>query len=303
MTECERLLAQGTLPAGFLRPEVRCGFPVDGQRKKIWAVQLDLLGEFARVCREHGLRWWLIGGSLLGAVRHSGFIPWDDDLDVGMPRADYDVWITLAREYAPPYFLQTPDTDPGCFYASARLRNSATTAFAPVFAYREMNHGMYLDVFPLDRWETDGGEERYDAIRRLIMENSTWMRRTNPPLSEKDRERVAAWCGRDPREVYWEIRSLAVSGNGSDSPYVMNALFTGYDYKRKLLRLDDFDGTLLWPFEHLSVPIPAGYDRILRTLYGDYRRLPDPEQRGVWHGDLLFEPDIPYREYLAQHLD
>lgn len=86
MTECERIIKEGILPESFFEPETICDFYVDETRKKIWAVLLDLLIKFDKVCKKHGLKYYLAYGSLIGAVRHQGFIPWDDDIDICMNR-------------------------------------------------------------------------------------------------------------------------------------------------------------------------------------------------------------------------
>ncbi len=90
MTECERIIEQGILPKSFFEQEERCDFLVTEKRKKIWAVLLDLLIKFDFVCKKYSLTYFLADGTLLGAARHQGFIPWDDDIDVSMPREDYE---------------------------------------------------------------------------------------------------------------------------------------------------------------------------------------------------------------------
>ena len=91
-----------------LQEEVRDGFRVSAQMKKVWQVETDLLAVFTEVCRKENLRFWVDGGSLLGTIRHHGFIPWDDDVDVCMPRADYDRLVANGdRLFTHPYFLQT----------------------------------------------------------------------------------------------------------------------------------------------------------------------------------------------------
>ena len=82
MTESERIIKEGILPETFFEPESRCEFYVDETRKKIWAIELDLYLELMRVCKKYDLTIWADGGTLLGAVRHNGFIPWDDDMDL-----------------------------------------------------------------------------------------------------------------------------------------------------------------------------------------------------------------------------
>ena len=99
MTECERIIKEGILPESFFKPETICDFYVDEGRKKLWAILIDLLVQFDRVCRNHNLKYWVSFGGLLGIVRHNGFIPWDDDLDVCMPRADYEILMSLKKNF------------------------------------------------------------------------------------------------------------------------------------------------------------------------------------------------------------
>lgn len=89
MTEVERIVREGIIPREFLEPEIRNDFLVGVDRKKLWAISLDLLIKFDEVCRKQNLQYYMIGGSLLGIIRHQGFIPWDDDIDVCMLREDY----------------------------------------------------------------------------------------------------------------------------------------------------------------------------------------------------------------------
>ena len=130
MIEIERLISKGVINESFLREETVCDFFVDEKRKKLWAVLLDMLIEFDKICSKYGLKYFMIYGSLLGTIRHHGFIPWDDDIDVAMPRKDYEVFIQLGKEFKHPLFLQTPYTDRGYFYTPARIRNSNTTGIS-----------------------------------------------------------------------------------------------------------------------------------------------------------------------------
>lgn len=102
------------LPKGFLEEEVRCGYTVTRKMKEVWAVELDLLKEFKRVCNKYDLKYCADGGTLLGAIRHQGFIPWDDDLDIAMLRKDFEKLNEVApAEFKKPYFWQTEETDKG----------------------------------------------------------------------------------------------------------------------------------------------------------------------------------------------
>ena len=112
--------------------------------------ELDLLKEFVKFCELHNLTYFLIGGTLLGAIRHLGFIPWDDDIDVGMPRPDYDRFCELAeKHFVGDIFFQSYRSDKGYPYIFSKLRNSNTTFIEKIYRHVPMNHGVYIDIFPL----------------------------------------------------------------------------------------------------------------------------------------------------------
>lgn len=299
MTECERIINKGVLTEDYLKEEVICDFLVDSNRKKLWAVLLEMLIEFDIVCKRHNLTYFMLYGSLLGTVRHKGFIPWDDDIDVAMPREDYEKFIKLGSEFSSPLFLQTPYTDKGYFYTPARLRNSNTTAVVEMFKYAGFNQGIWLSVFPLDRWDDNGGVERYEKIRKLVKDCSTYMRIGNPHLDEINKARVAAYHG-DPMRDYEEIQRLAQSCKDPDSRYVMTAVITQGRYDTKLLDAADFEKAIPMEFEGFEVLVPRGYDHVLRIWYNDYMQLPPKEKRGIWHAGTVFDADIPYKDYLRK---
>ena len=302
MTEVERIIQKGIVTEDFLREEVRNDFLVTVERKKLWAVILDLVVEFDKVCKKHNLTYYLDGGSLLGAVRHNGFIPWDDDIDVTMPREDYEKFLRLGNEFECPYFLQTPYSDSGYYYSFARVRNSNTTALNQMFKYQGFNQGVWISVFPLDKFPLDKGEELYMKIRELALENSTFMRMKNPYLSEADRKRVKEYSGRNPLITYEEIQKLASQYNNLETDYWGTIIITAVNYNRKTLLRKSYEKMVYHKFENLLLPIPSGYDDVLSTEYGNYMELPPISERCAHSEEIHFDVNRSYLDYLKQLL-
>ncbi len=298
MGEIERIKAKGLLPYDFFNEESVCDFRVDTFRKEIWAVELDLLSELISVCKKYNLCYYLIFGSLLGAVRHNGYIPWDDDLDVTMPREDYEELLKHADEFSTPYFLQTPGNDHRFYYAHAKLRNSNTSAIDYPFLYAEFNMGIFIDIVPLDKFEKESdGIKRFDLIKDMIVNNSTYMRMAHPYLNERDKLRVADYDGADPLQTYRSIEKMAREDEEKDTEYVSMLVAPLYGYKRNVFLKKDFSQTIQMEFNGMEVNAPIGYDRVLKIIYGDYMHLPPVHQRGA-HYNVLFDPDKPYSYYI-----
>ena len=135
----------------FYREEVRCGFPVTEKMKRVWAVQLAMLDEVERICRKYGLRYFADSGTLIGAVRDKGYIPWDDDIDLAMLREDYERFVKVApRELGEGLKLQTVYTEENYLRGHAQIRDGRTTGYNEEDARAGYNCGIFIDIFPLD---------------------------------------------------------------------------------------------------------------------------------------------------------
>lgn len=298
MTECERIVDSGLIDSSFLSEEIRCDFVVKQDMKKSWAIMIDLLNELDRVCREHDLKYFLIFGTLLGAVRHKGFIPWDDDVDVVMPRESYEKLKELKGEFKDPYFLQLPLQDDGFYYTSARLRNSNTSAMDYPFLYQNFNMGIFIDINVLDNYDVSLGSSKFDRVSELIVRNSTHMKREHLFLSERDQKRVDSICNDTPEEIFAEIELLQKKDNSKNCERVWISSCVTYGFQKNIFFMEDFENSMYMEFEGLLFPVPIGYKRVLTTIYGDYSKLPPIEKRGVWHHNLRLNPDVPYKESL-----
>lgn len=297
----------------FFLPEERNGFLVTQERKRIWAVELDLLNEFAEVCMNHGLTWFVHAGTMLGAARHGGFIPWDDDIDVVMPREDYDRLCKLApRVFSQPYFFQCEETDNYFARTFARLRNSGTTAIIEkerAYNY-PFNQGIFMDVFPMDNIPADPEERKrfYKDISLLSAKAVQWRTMIHfyhPKTGRGLAKRVSYWL----KHLYYKYvfkggyryyldkhYERITRYDRTDTSWVGESLVPPLG--RHLWRSAWFKESVMLPFEMLRVPAPACFDECLVASFGpDWRT---PKRISAMHWDVFFDPDKPYTEYIKQ---
>jgi len=155
MTECERLVVEGIVPETFYQEEQRETFVPSGL-KKLWALQIDMVKQVETICNRHNLKYFAVFGTALGAIRHNGFIPWDDDMDIALKRNDYDLFCKYAVEELPKqYFLQLPTSDPNFYSDHAFLRNSNATCIVKGDEKLKINNGAIIHIMPIDAYTSD----------------------------------------------------------------------------------------------------------------------------------------------------
>ena len=290
------------LPENFYESEIRCGYEVTEKTKKVWAVELDLLEKFVEVCERNNLNYFLDGGTLLGAVRHKGFIPWDDDIDVIMPREDYNKLREIAdEEFKEPYFFQTTFNQEEFFRAHAQLRNSNTTGFIELDGRKEhVNKGIFIDIFILDNipgcW-----------LSRKILKHEIIIKRNFLEYKYDRRyERQTKWG-----KIFYKIVQVFFKF------YPFKKFFKNFDEKtlakyskRKTALVGDltlkwnprvhwkrewYDGYTYLEFEGMKLRAPLFYREILQKQYGfGYMKYIKGKNN---HGGVTFDPDTPYKEY------
>lgn len=273
------------IPEEFYKEEVRCGYRVSHEMKKLWAVELDLLAEFIRVCNENGFKYYIWGGTLLGAVRHKGYIPWDNDIDVMMTREEYERFCSIAPDlFEEPYFFQTNLTDPGSMRGHAQLRNSDTTMMLTneIGGRYGFNQGVFIDIFPLDRIPVDDNtrDAFYEEIRVLRS-------KTEDYSSEHGR------TGDNP--YFAEFENLVRKYKDSDNTRVGEIVVACIQKDVIGFSESVLSDTVELPFEMLKLTAFAGYDEALRSWYGDYMEYVRDSQV---HGDIFVDTDTSYKEYL-----
>ena len=289
-----------SLIKGGYKEEIRDDYKVTEKLKRIWATELGLYKVFVDMCEKYNLRYFVAFGTLLGAVRHKGFIPWDDDFDVMMPREDYDKLCEIApKALSEPYFFQTPYTDKECLYSFAKIRDSRTTWFSPVFKPLKMNHGIWLDIFPMDYCDFDTAEKNQQEIYDHIMACSSYMKRfCVDMLNERQLENYNKYYTNDPWTHYEEIQRIARNPQAKESGYLGISVLTVYNYSKMIWPKECFEDYKLMEFENLKVRVPQNYELVLQTIYGDFMQYPPIEKRGTWHSEMVTDPLKPFSEYV-----
>ncbi len=268
----------------------------DVDMKRIMEIELDMLRAFIAVCEKHDLTYFLIGGTALGAVRHGGFIPWDDDIDVGLPREDYEKFLSVAQTDLPEgLFLQTPDTDPEYMTCFSKIRNSNTTFWESSVKHLNINHGVFIDIFPLDGCED---YERFAKRSRLLGIRAASRFKYPRGFKAKLGGILAALRYPSAKGARDRMRALWKEVPYATAEYVIN--YGGAYGKKERMPKEIYGKGTAGSFEGLTVMLPEKTDEYLTRLYGDYMTPPPPEKRIAHHYCEVIDPDRPYTEYTAK---
>ncbi len=285
----------------FLQPEIRENFYIDSTMKTVWAATLDLLQTIAEVCDRHGLEWYAAYGTLLGAIRHEGFIPWDDDLDIWMKRADYQKMLeVLPGELPEEYHVLSPQTEEGYEQFHTCVVCGEGISIEPQYLARHYGcpFRVGVDIFPLDYLPRDQElRKRQKNIFLLAKRTAQTIQeyRSLPQTSQEERdqhlqeikegirfleghtglkvERALLEPGQWDKAVsaVYRIANEAVRWCPEQDADDL-VMYRDYaNYEKKIFPKEWFDEAWGASFENVMLPIPWKYDEILRCIYGNYQ--------------------------------
>lgn len=298
-----------------LEEEEICGHLVTVQMKKVWAVQLEMLKKFAEVCELHNLKWFASGGTLIGAVRHKGYIPWDDDIDIHMLADDYEKFCEVAPAELAPYFWQECRTQPGYGPRHGKIRNSQTTGcteWEKDFWPASMNKGIFIDIFPLYYIPADEKIHKWQQkqLRKLNYKIFIchYIRREiiNKPIVKRNllhtflhfcllnkrrleyffihlRDDEASLCRKYQEMCALQKEPTEYIGATSFDCEEERFIWPARNY-REMVDLPFMGGTIKGPIE---------WDACLKRQYGDYMVI---RKGGEMHSTIIFDVDVPYTQ-------
>lgn len=289
-----------------LEKEVICGYEVSEKMKRLWSMELDMVKKFVEVCKQHSLRYYMMGGTLLGAVRHKGFIPWDNDIDLAMPRRDFDKLLEIGPQaFEKPLFFQTPVTENSRYFCTyVKIRDERGTAGNKDDCDMGLNCGVFIDIFCLDEIP-EGGLKRKIYVRQLneIAKMSRFslrktMRRGLLNSIKHGLQRFVfkyVYGSPNAAQLFKIYQQKAGRFAGSGSLEVAHLAFgfhENYVWEQK-----EWSQIIMIDFENEKLCAPIGYDSILKHQYGDYMQLPDDKST---HDYIEFDPDVSYKYFFER---
>lgn len=292
-------------PDSFFEDEVRDGFYVPALMKRSWAAQIEVLNDIAKVCEKHHIRWFAMWGTLLGAVRHGGFIPWDDDIDICMLRDDYNRFLSVAEQELPEgYYL--PLHGRGVKNAKMLMGVWNEREF-PIEGERlQKFHGYFfpqgVDIVPFDYVSPDPDEQELQkALFELTWDLAASVTDENQDTDDMNakiaslEEMLHLTLDRNlplKEQLYSLANNIASMYTAEEAKEAVHMLRWSYGSPYKW-PVESFKTLLMCPFEGIEIPIPSGYDDILKAYYGNYM------ERAYIGGDAH---DYPFYRHFGEHL-
>lgn len=272
--------------------------------KKLQKIELNMLKDLLKVCKKYNLKCWASGGTLIGAVRHNGFIPWDDDIDLQMLWEDYKILIEVApKEFSYPLFFQCYKTDINAEVSHARLRNSETTGCTK-WDYENIksptyNRGIFIDIFPLfpipDNENTriiqkQNIDETWKAIRGWNA-----LQNINKGYSSVYEKYIPYWTKMSKQYTISKVKQLYIDACAIENGNTENIGMTSFrtNSEKHIWEKKCFVNSIELPFEDIAISCPIGYDEILSKTYGDWRT---PVFDCSIHEMYLFDTEVPFSE-------
>ena len=259
--------------------------------RKVQLKELDILLEVKRICEKHQIRYQLAGGTLLGAIRHKGFIPWDDDIDITMLREDYERFLEIApREISPECYVESSRANPDYVYSFCKVKANGTTFIEQCTSNLGIHPGVWIDIFPLD----DIPEVDYSVLDKRDAQIRRWQTAVDynagvitlkKPLSIFYFKLLGVL---NRHKLMYRKERVMQKANSKDGQFVID-YSCPYGYRKTIFPVSLYRDLIEVEFEGHMFSVVRDYDRVLTQFYGDYMQLPPVEKRVSEHGIIRCE--------------
>lgn len=260
---------------------------------------VEMLSFFHKLCVENNLRYYIVEGSFLGAVRHKGFIPWDDDIDVALPRSDYEKLIEIFKKNDSKYQLEVPGLNRDFIYSYGKLYDTETTLIEK--SRYNIKRGIYLDIFPLDGAGNTLPEAIEHCKKITNFDNYICTKTCALNPNRKFYKNFAIFIGRCiPEFIFgwrWaqkKVLQLCKQKSFDSCEYVCNMFSTWRE--KEIMKIDVYGTPTIYNFEGIEIYGPQNADKYLSSLYGDYMTLPPEEKRVSHHGYVYMNLNESYKK-------
>lgn len=259
------------------------------ETKEIQKCEVEILKELDRITRKHNLKYMLVGGTLLGAIRHKGFIPWDDDIDIAMPRKDYEKFkeiVSKETDEKKYYFQDMYNSDKyGMIFGKLKMKNTLLVEGTNNLPEEEQN--IWIDIFPYDKTSKNMFIAKVNLIRGYIYKIIYYLKCGNKLVEHTFIRKVAAFV----------LKVLSLFYTKKSCKRKFEKLYKKYELKKEcnyvsyggtyvfkeITTKEYFDNLIETDFENNSFYIPKEYDEYLTRIYGDYMKLPPKEKQKSHH--------------------
>ena len=298
-------------PYSYFEDEVKDGYYVDSLMKCCWAAQEEILDTIDRICRKHHIQYFAEWGTLLGTVRHGGFIPWDDDMDISMKRPDYNKFLKVAEAELPEgYHIMNYRNDGDYWDVMSRVVNSEKICFDQDFLdrYHEFPFSTGIDIFPMDFLPTSKGEA--EVLKHLVedVKNTADLYGEGYLVGEALEERLKQLeilCNRkisregDLREHLYDIVVSLYALYHEDESEEIALIPLWIDNGSRAYPKKYYAEAVRLPFDRTTIPVPIAYDALLKEKYGDYMKM---VRKGGSHDYPYYKAQIKIMENCGSSL-
>ncbi len=254
--------------------------------KKLQRLELEILIEVDKFCKKNKIKYYLSEGTLLGAVRHKGFIPWDDDIDIMMPREDYEKFLELSlKKFNKNYKIQFIETEPNYWVIAAKVRMLKNNDYYQKDVLKiTSNAGVYIDVFPLDYLPEIYSKNiaiNFKIIR--LLRRMLWLK-TGFSKKKTLRNRFLKFFANfiSVKKYHELIKKRMTKYNDGPHKYIVN-YGSYYPLSKLVMPKNVYGDGKIFEFEGKKFPVPDDYDYVLTNIYGDYMKLPPKNERKRRH--------------------